>query len=299
MLSLHASTTGAFWGTCTWAGVLWLSTASAATIVSDDFEYFPPGSGVHAVSPPTGTQAPLDRVWDNVVYWHASDAIQIICDGTAATGNCFLVEHFLPARQAAAELRDHADRAPTIWSPPSEELWVRHYVRLPRSWRWPSSFNGMKFGRLRIAESCPPGRPCVETYWGFMHGDPTKLQWTYGYTSDGVTWCCQSNLLSASWPDRFAVDRWYCVELHVRQNTRVNPPNGLMELYIDGELAAWNPAADTRGASGPGSFAWSMVNIADNFVGAESNAAATEQTPAIHFDGVVFSTTRSGCAPAR
>jgi hypothetical protein len=41
-----------------------------------------------------------------------------------------------------------------------------------------------------------------------------------------------------------------------------------------------------------------MVNISDNFVGAEGGAAATDTTPAIHFDGVVFSTTRSGCTTA-
>ena len=122
--------------------------------------------------------------------------------------------------------------------------------------------------------------------------------WTYAYTADGTTWCCQSNLLSAGWPDRFAVDRWYCLELHVRQNTSTNPANGLMEMYIDGERVGLNSAADTRGAGGPGTFAWTVVNVSDNFVGAEGGSAATDRTPALHFDGVVFSTTRSGCAPS-
>jgi hypothetical protein len=71
-----------------------------------------------------------------------------------------------------------------------------------------------------------------------------------------------------------------------------------MEMYIDGKLVASNPSADTRGSGGPGTFAWTMVNISDNFVGAEGGAAATDTTPAIHFDGVVFSTTRSGCTTA-
>ncbi len=283
-----------------WVTAGWLVCApvEAATLIADDFEYFPAGSGVHVLSPPVGTGKPLDRVWDNVVYWHSSDAIQIICDGTAASGNCFFAEHFLPGRQAATELRDRANREPGKWIAPSEELWVRHYVRLPKGWQWPASFGGIKLGRLRTAESCQSGRPCIETYWGPFHGDPTRIRWTYAYTPDGTNWCCQSNLLAGSLPGEFAVDRWYCLELHVRQNTRVDPADGLMEMYIDGKLVASNPSADTRGAGGPGTFAWTMVNISDNFVGAEGGAAATTTTPAIHFDAVVFSTTRSACTPA-
>ena len=100
-------------------------------------------------------------------------------------------------------------------------------------------------------------------------------------------------------PGGFQTGRWYCIELHVRQNIRATPPDGLMEIYIDGDRQAANAAVDTRGSAGPGQFAWRLFNIADNFVGtAGGSAAATERTPAVHFDGVVLATSRPGCPPA-
>lgn len=279
------------------AGFLYAGPAWAEVLVADDFEYFAANSGIHTVSPPVGTGAPLNRVWDNVVYWHKFDAIQIICDGTAASGDCYLKENFIPSGQAASELRDHANSPPTVWTPPSEEAWIRHFVRWPSGWEWPR-FSGLKLGRLRLAPTCVAGGPCVETTWGPMHGDPSRIWWTYAYTNHGSPWCCKSNLISGWLPGGFQTNRWYCVELHIVQNTRVSPPNGVLEIYIDGALVASNRTADTRGDSGPGTFAWTLFNITDNFVGYTRGAAATEKTPSIHFDGVVFSTTRTGC-PAR
>ena len=267
----------------------------AQILLSDDFEYFRANTGIHSVSPPGGTGVPLSDVWDNVVYWHSSDAIQIVCDGSAASGHCFLVENFESGRQAASELRENAGKAPTTWTPPSEEVWIRHFVRWPTGWEWPRSFYGLKLGRLRTAWSCQPGQPCGESIWGPMHDDPSRIWLTYGYTQDGETWCCKTNLISGKWPGGFKTDRWYCLEVHLRQNTQIAPPNGVMEIYVDGGLVASNYTADTRGSSGPGTFAWSIFNITDNFAGPPHGAAATEKTPSVHFDGVVFSTSRVSC----
>jgi len=135
-----------------------------------------------------------------------------------------------------------------------------------------------------------------------MHDDPSRLKWTYTFTQDGATWCCASNHVSALWPRGFQTNRWYCLEWHLRQNTWVIPPNGTMEMYIDGVLVGANYAVNTRGTSGPGTFAWTMFNITDNFAGIggpDGNAATTEKTPSVHFDGVVLATHRPACSASR
>lgn len=224
------------------------SSAEAEILLQDDFEYFPPNSGVHSVSPPAvpwGTTAPLNTVWDNVRYWHKSHAIRIICNGTAASGHCFLSESFVPGHEGGSELRTHAEQAPTVWNPPSEEVWIRHFVRWPDGWQWPREFSSLKLGRLRLEDSCRRGEPCIESYWGLRHGDPDHIQWVYAHTADGNRW--SGDQVAGRWPRGFQTGRWYCLELHVRQNTRVDPANGIMELYVDGQLVASNRSVNTRG----------------------------------------------------
>jgi hypothetical protein len=272
--------------------------AGAQVLLQDDFEYFPAGSGVHVVGPASAGRPPLGAVWDNVRMAHP-DALHVVCDGTAASGECYVSENFLPGRPGSAELRDRADHEPSRWPAPSEELWIRHFVRWPKGWTWPR-FVGLKLGRLRIRESCGQGGsegPCVETYWGLMHGDPSRIQWAYGYAEPGQRWA-GTTVVSGSWPGGFRTDRWYCLELHVRQNTTAVPPDGLLEIYVDGERVAARQGVSTRGRSGPGTFAWTIVNVADNFVGDAGRGAATERTPAVHFDGVVVATERASCPGA-
>src|SRR5262249_44966839 len=218
---------------------------------------------------------------------------EIVCDGTAASGDCYLSENFQPGVQGASELRDHADREPTRWTPPSEELWIRHFVRWPKDWQWPARYGGIKLGRLRVADSCQRGSPCIQSYWGpIIHDDPSKIRWTYAYTLDGGRMCCPRNEVIAPLPGGFQTDRWYCLELHIRQNTKTTPPDGLMEIFIDGQRVAANGSVDTRGNSGPGTFAWNLVNITDNFVGPTGgSAAAADLAPALHFAGLILAST--------
>ncbi|MGH7644472.1 MAG: hypothetical protein ACREMR_02700 [Gemmatimonadales bacterium] len=268
--------------------------ATAEVLIEDDFEYFPANSGSHAVSPPSGSGAPLNRVWDQPIWWHKSDALRIVCDGTAASGHCYLSENFLSGVQGASELRDHADREPTRWKAPSDEAWIRHFVRWPEGWEWPGHAIHLKLGRLRIADNCRGG-PCMQSFWG-LASDPNILRWGYDFTLDGRTHCCPTNEVRGRLPGGFQPGRWYCLELYIRHNTRERPADGVMEIYVDGTRIGENRSVNTRGASGPGTFDWRVVTLADNFVGRlRDGAAATERTPAVHFDGFVFATTRPGC----
>jgi hypothetical protein len=179
---------------------------------------------------------------------------------------------------------DHNDQAASLYLEiePSQELWVRFYVRFPQGFKWRASRNGdpnwLKFLRFR-----GPGL-------NITYGTKTDVMFTFHYeylafysTGDGDTWGTRQG--PDSWgslfPGKVADGRWIALEVHIKSG---NP--GILEMWVDGvHRAKWDDipvnSVSSYGIGGiqfKGNQAY-PENGGDVFVSFD-DIAVTNQTPA-------------------